>query len=479
MRSVSILALAIAGVALLSTGCANTRVRNPNAINELITARGAPAAIWPVASGKSTRTADADLVAAKTQEPITLASAVEIAFLRSPAIRERYAELGISQADVIEASAIPNPSLGYVGLGDSGGGASQITRSVSMPFADLLFLPARRRVANVNFESARNRIAASLLNLQGEIETSWYEYVAAMQSAQMREGAARAAEASAEYARRLSVAGNLKSRVVALELAASSEARIAVARANSEVSRSRAALAALLGLSTRDSWQVAQGLPALPKAVQSQDALVTEAGSSRLDVLGARRDVAALESALHLTRWWRWLGDFEIGYERESETDGTRLRGPTFRLGIPLFNQNRSGVMRAESQLDAARARLDILELAVRNDISLGLDRLATARDIAEAYRAALVPEREAVTQRTQEEVNFMLAGAFEALQAKREQYAAYQEYIEAVRDYWLARVRLRLAVGGKLPDDEAASEKLNLEGFTPRDMSDMTGAKK
>src|SRR5688572_33510760 len=107
MRRISSLALAIAGAALLTGGCANTlRERDSRAVNELITARGAPAATWPDMAGKNTRDADAALVADKTREPITLERAVEIAFLRSPAIRERYAELGISLADVIEASEI-------------------------------------------------------------------------------------------------------------------------------------------------------------------------------------------------------------------------------------------------------------------------------------------------------------------------------------------------------------------------------------
>ena len=57
-----------------------------------------------------------------------------------------------------------------------------------------------------------------------------------------------------------------------------------------------------------------------------------------------------------------------------------------------------------------------------------------------------------------------MLTDAFEALQAKREQYEAYQEYIAAVRDYWLARVQLRLAVGGDLADDGKQMEKMNGE---------------
>jgi cobalt-zinc-cadmium efflux system outer membrane protein len=333
------------------------------------------------------------------------------------------------------------------------------------------------RVANANFDSARDRIAASLLELQGKVETSWYGYVSALQSLQMREAAARAADASGEYAKRLSAAGNLPPRALALELAASSEARIAAARATAEVSRARAELAALIGLSTRASWQVAPGLPAVPESTQAQSALVNDAAEARLDLLAARREVVALEGGLRLTRWWRWLGDFEIGYERETETDGTHLSGPTFRLGLPIFNQNRSGVLRAEAQLEQARARLDALELAVSNDIALGLDRLATTREIAEAYRAALVPQREAVTKHTLEEVNFMLSGAFEALQAKRAQYEAYEEYIEAVRDYWLAHVQLKLAVGGKLADDDAvAPEAIHLEQLAPKASSDMNG---
>jgi cobalt-zinc-cadmium efflux system outer membrane protein len=225
---------------------------------------------------------------------------------------------------------------------------------------------------------------------------------------------------------------------------------------------------------------VAPGLPAVPKEIQQQEALVDAAVSSRLDVLSARREVSALESVLRVARWWRWLGDLEVGYERETEVDGTRLRGPTFSFGFPLFNQNRSGVMRTQAELERARVHLEQLELSVRNDIALGMDRLATAREIAETYRAALIPQREAVTQRTLEEVNFMLSSAFEALQAKREQYEAYQEYIEAVRDYWLARVQLRRAVGGKLADDDAQGvEKLAIEPIALEQVKGMNGEKK
>jgi cobalt-zinc-cadmium efflux system outer membrane protein len=45
-----------------------------------------------------------------------------------------------------------------------------------------------------------------------------------------------------------------------------------------------------------------------------------------------------------------------------------------------------------------------------------------------------------------------MLVGQFELLLAKQEEYDAWQGYLEAVRDYWVARSDLERAIGGALP---------------------------
>ena len=45
-----------------------------------------------------------------------------------------------------------------------------------------------------------------------------------------------------------------------------------------------------------------------------------------------------------------------------------------------------------------------------------------------------------------------MLIGIFELLATKQQEYDAYQGYLEAVRDYWLARAALTRAVGNALP---------------------------
>ncbi len=75
-------------------------------------------------------------------------------------------------------------------------------------------------------------------------------------------------------------------------------------------------------------------------------------------------------------------------------------------------------------------------------------------REIVETHRDALIPQRESVVARSQEQQNYMIIGVFELIQAKRQEYDAYQSYLEAIRDYWVARTDLMRAVGARLPSE-------------------------
>ena len=79
---------------------------------------------------------------------------------------------------------------------------------------------------------------------------------------------------------------------------------------------------------------------------------------------------------------------------------------------------------------------------------------MAALREVVDIHRQALVPQRESIVARQQERQNFMLIGVFELIQAKVAEYDAYEAYLEAVRDYWLARVELARVVGRCLPSD-------------------------
>ncbi len=398
-------------------------------------------------------------VAMLASAPMDAHTAMRLAIANNSRMRQAYARLGIAQADVYDAARIPNPTFGFTDLRPSGGGASQVTRSVGIDVAALLTLVPRKRLAGADLDRVKLELAHEVLTLAAEAEAAWYRYAASCQVAQMRERVEAAASLSAEFAQRMHDAGNLNALELALEQAAATQARLDSARAGARMLAARAELASLLGLPTRDEWRIEDRLPAPPDAEPALGGLLEAALAQRLDLAGVRQEVAVLTDGADVARRWRWLGSFELGYERESETDGGTMRGPTATLALPLFNQGQGAVARAQAQLEDARARLDAAELDVRDEIALGLDRLDTARAITERYRSALLPQREAVVSRTQEQVNFMFLGVFELLRVKREQYDAYEAYLEAVGDYWIDRASLRRAAGGRLPDDAVALE--------------------
>jgi cobalt-zinc-cadmium efflux system outer membrane protein len=73
------------------------------------------------------------------------------------------------------------------------------------------------------------------------------------------------------------------------------------------------------------------------------------------------------------------------------------------------------------------------------------------ARTTIEHYAHGLVPLRERIVALSQAHYNAMLLGVYQLLQAKEQEIATYSEYIEAVRDYFIARADLERAIGTRL----------------------------
>ena len=412
-----------------------------------------------VARGQALPQGDtAQLSAQLLAQPLTPDNAITLALIHSPAVRQAAAQLGLAAADVYDAARIANPvfSASRFTSNDPAAVSAQISLGIALSFTDLIFLPARSRYAKAQFEAAKLEVGSATLGLASEVQSAWYALAGAEQSATLKTRVAKAAQASADLAQRYFTAGNINKRELALEGAAATQAQLAALAAQAELERARSALNRLMGLpATQDQWQLADGLPA-PLATEDElDALLKLAGESRLDVTAARRNAEAIASAFGLERRTRLLGPIELSYERERDTDGSRTIGPGISVAIPLFNWGTGRVTRAKAQLDAAEADLAARELDASNDVKAAHAAVRSAKAMVERYRDSLIPQREAVVHQMQLEVNYMLIGVFELLAAKQQQYDAYSGYLDAVRDYWLARTELTRAVGRKLPSSD------------------------
>lgn len=438
--------------------------------------------------GQATNPADAEtarrLLDQLGERPLSASDAVQLALVNNPHLKAEYARLGFAAAEVYDAGRLSNPRLSAsVLFPDAGGEANRVGLGLAQSFTNLLLLPARRRFAEGEFERAKQEVGARVLNLAADVEAAHYRLAGGWQIVAMRETVLSAAQASADLAQRFFDAGNINRLELAREQAAASEARLDLLQAQAEVTVLRGEINRLMGLAaTEDRWKIAGGLPAPVASEDAWPALLKAADANRLDLAAARQRVTLFADALGVTRRFRYLGEVEIGLETERETDGSRLTGPTLALELPIFNQGKGRIARAEADLQLAEADLRALEIEISNGVQRAAAKVEAAKTRAEHYRQSLIPLREAIVARTQEQVNYMLVGQFELLLAKQQEYDAYQGYLEAVRDYWLARVELAREVGAPLPSSvQTTGEMLDAEELTrPKDtgmpMGDMKG---
>lgn len=375
--------------------------------------------------------------------------------LLSPRLQQVYGQLGLTRADILDAIQISNPRLALADLAAQGAPGSQFIFGISTSFVDLITLPIKVRLARLDYERTRYEIAAAILGVSLDVETDWYRFVGARQVATMRKSVAEAFSVSAELAQRFYDAGNITDVQLNREKAAASEARLAAARSEVEAHKAKLELNLVMGLSGEAAaWISDESLP-LPLAQEDDPARLQQlAQTSNLDLLAAEKGVTVAASAARVARSFRLLGTTSIGFDREREVDRSVIRGPTLDLELPIFNQGGARVARADAQRRIATARLAMARLAATNGIDAAAERVKVMSDIVTVYREALVPQREIIARGSQLEQNYALIGEFEVLQERAQEYDAYQGLLEAIREYWLARVDLSRLVGGRLPSD-------------------------
>lgn len=390
-------------------------------------------------------------------EPLQVATAVQIALQRNPTLQIQFAHLGLSAADVFEASRLSNPGLSFAVLFPIGSASgNKLNAGATLSFSDLLLRSVRGRIAASEYRRTQELVAASILDLTLDVQRAWFECVGATQRAGVRRSIDESARSSTELADRYLQAGNIDQLMLQLHAAAASEAHIAARQAAAEVAEASGRLRTLLGLNAADGpWSVPDAIPEPVTAEVDVPRLQTLALAQRLDLAAARSQVSAAEQQLTVAHQYRFLSPMGLGVAGEREADGSKRLGPSVSLSLPVFQQGQGAIARAQAELVSARATQQLLEAQISNEVQLQADRMRTAREQTTSYREGLIPQREAVVARLQEKVNFMLTDTFSLLLARQQEYTAYLGYIDAMQAFWSARVELVRAVGTRLPDDE------------------------
>jgi cobalt-zinc-cadmium efflux system outer membrane protein len=448
--------IALLGVVTTLVGCAVPDIDGSfGSVRDLARDRVGAEAAWPVTAEAAA--AIDERVSSLLSEPLDTERAVAIALLNNRRLRARYASLGMAQADFIEAGLLENPTLSAgVAFPDRPPSKTELDFGVTLNLLRVLVTPARREIASLGVTATTLAVASDVLDTATETRRAFLDLQAATHTSAVLGEITRAAAASAEFARRVHAAGNLSDLALANQEALWEQTRVTHARSLADVLDFRERLNVKLGLwGARTNWTIVDRLPELPGEEPELADLESRAVTQRLDLAAAAAQVQAIAKAAGLQRDWRYLLTTEIGAIASRDTDGQWVYGPEIAIELPIFDQRQGEIVRLDSELLAAESRLEALAIEVRSDVRRLRDRLYAIRYEAQHYRDALIPLRERITRLTQEQYNFMLADTFDLLAAKREEIAAYREYLERIHEYWSTRTELERAVGGRLPIPE------------------------
>jgi outer membrane protein TolC len=462
----SIVPMAVLAAALLGSGCARF---SPDAGMGVVEAAAA-SELGKDVTKIDDQAKEAHAAARVKQllaKPLTASSAVQVALLNNRGLQAAYNELGISEAQMVEASLPPSPTLAFARLVGSGG--FEIERQIVQNVLALLTLPRRREIAEARFRQAQVRAVDATLRISAETSRAYYRAVAANESVKFLLEAQASAQTVSELAKRLGETGAMSKLDQAREhvFYAEISGQLAGARLRQRVDKER--LTRALGAWGMDTaFRLPDKLMALPSKPKTLAWVEREAVRRRVDLIIARMEIDILARELGLTRKTRFINALEIAgvstTEKETKVEGGNVevdkvsrRGFDLDFQIPIYDFGESRVRLAEETY--MRSVNHLLERAVnvRSEAREAYQGYRGAYDIARHYDREVLPLRQIISDETLLNYNAMIRDLFALLADARARILANVQAIEARRDFWLASVDLHTAIVGGRGSAEAA----------------------
>lgn len=401
-------------------------------------------------------------VQALLSEPLSEDTAVQIALLNNRGLQAAYNDLGISEAEYVQATLPPNPALTVSRVFGPSGFAEVGFQLVGNLLA-FATLPRKTEIAKREFEEARYRAVATTLSLTVDVRRAYIKAIAAQQRLALLEQARQTADASAQMMKQLGETGAANKLDQARVTAFYADLSAQVAQARLTVASTREALNRMLGVWGSDlAYQLPARLPALPAAADALGDVEVEAMKRRVDLIILRYEIVTLSKSASFVNATRYLSFLELGlgYRNEVETNDAGEQTSKNRYGlelgivIPIFDTGQARVVTAREIYMRAVNRLVERSVNARSEARVAYTTYRATYDIARFYQSRILPLRRQISAEVLLRYNGMLVDVFEVLIEERERINANIASLDALRDYHLAVADMQAAliVGGTVP---------------------------
>jgi outer membrane protein TolC len=392
-------------------------------------------------------------VAEILERPLTAQDAVQIALLNNRMLQSAFEELGISEADLVQAGRLQNPRFDLRHA--SAAGQYDVEETLSFNVLSLFAMPYSRAIEKQRFAQTQSAVVLQVAQLAKDTREAFYTAVAAKASGDYLQRIRSAAQTSATLAQRMVAAGSWNRLDQARERNFYTDAVASSIRARLAEQAAREKLLSLMGLPKRGESQVAlqltQALPELPDGVEDLPDVEGVVLQNRLDLQIMRRQVDELRQRLKLTRSTRFINVLDAGATRvqQGSREASFERGYIVTLEVPLFDSGDARVKKAEAIYARAVDRFTQAAIEARAQIRLAYADYRAAFELARQQRDEVLPLRAALAQENLLRYNAAQISIFELLSDVREQAVGTQRELESVRDFWIAKSRLDGALLG------------------------------
>ncbi len=415
--------------------------------------------------------ADRDIIDQRVREllaaPLSVDAAVQIALLNNRGLQAGYQELGIGEAELVQAGRLPNPGVAFARK--TQGGEVELEWLLAVNLARLVAMPLLIEVESRRFAHTQLRVSLQMVSLAADTRKAYFNALAAEESARYLRQVMQAAEASAELARRMEQVGNFNKLQRAREQGFYADAALNLARAEQAQRVTRERLTRLLGLwGAQTQFTLPPRLPDLPPAAADLPDIERLAIEQRLDVRGAKLAAEQTAKNLGLTRTTRFINVLEVGAIYNTFDDAPSQRGFEIGFELPLFDWGDARVAKAEAIYRQALDRAAQTAIDARSEVREAYGGYRAAWDIERHYREQIVPLRRRIADENLLRYNGMLIGVFELLADARAQIGSVNASIEALRDFWIAQADLDMALVGRPSLAAPAGPMLAAEGGGP-----------
>jgi hypothetical protein len=282
--------------------------------------------------------------------PMSENQVVWVALLNNAAFQEAVSNLGLSQADLLQAQTLPNPILGlFLPVGPK-----QLEFGLRHSVETIWLRPKRIKLAELDLERASRTLGQSSLDLVRDVRLAYTELVAAKERVVFAKQALELSKESAKITKARFQAGAALELEVTTVTSAQLQAKQELNTLEYEVPLAAHRLSKLLGLGVAEVKIMSSALPKFRSLSPNSDRHLKEAFAARPDLRASELEIERAFTNAGLVE----VEAYQLIVFLDANGSGKSFEaGPGFEFPIPLFDQNKAAKSRAKTMIASASKR--------------------------------------------------------------------------------------------------------------------------